>query len=255
MSLVFAGGTDKVSVAAASSINGLTTCTLVVWVYPTTLTNQIRIFQKGLNPSHKIIFLNGTGGNVEIDFGRGTSGAGNVGVYISNNTPMSSVNKWYFVAGVWDAGGGAGNIMHLYIGDLTTAPTEVTYGTKTDGVGSSPSDSSNNLIIGNHESSSLGWQGRIAPVLFWNRTLSLAEIRAQWARRCITSGCVLYHELGWNGTGTQMDWSGNGNSGTVTGATVGAHSPSGPQFGYDRPLMRGPILVGGRYLSLLGCGA
>ena len=33
--------------------------------------------------------------------------------------------------------------------------------------------------------------------------------------------------------GTQPDWSGNGNSGAVTGATVADHVPLGPPFGFD----------------------
>jgi hypothetical protein len=49
------------------------------------------------------------------------------------------------------------------------------------------------------------------------------------------AGCVGFWHLGANGVGTQPDWSGNANAGTVTGATVSDHVPLGPWFGYDLP--------------------
>lgn len=244
MGLTFAGGTDNVAVAAAASINNLTTATCCMWVYPTTLTALNRFMQKGTNPNQKLFGLaNNALGAIEIDFGRGTGGAGNIGVYVSTTTPLATLNKWYFVAGVWDLPGGAGNFMHMYVGDLSTAPSEVPT-TKQDGVGTSPVDSGANLIIGNQ--SVTGWQGSIGPFMFWNRALTLGEIQQQWFRRRKTSGCVVYTELGYNGTSTQPDWSGNGNAGTVTGPTQSSHPPIPAPFGYSVQL---PYVLGSTPVS------
>lgn len=61
-----------------------------------------------------------------------------------------------------------------------------------------------------------------------NSRLSLAELRAiQYTMFPSRSDQNIFIHLGWNGTGTQVDWSGNRNNGTVTGATVANHAPLG----------------------------
>jgi len=72
--------------------------------------------------------------------------------------------------------------------------------------------------------------------MYFDRALSLGEIRSLQFHPRVLSGCVLYSHYGFNGTGTQPDWSGKGNSGTVTGATVSNHVPLGSPFGFDDPL-------------------
>ena len=88
--------------------------------------------------------------------------------------------------------------------------------------------------------------------------LSLAEITQHWMRSQNHANSKVLMHVGYNGTGTQADWSGHGNSGTVTGATVSAHVPLGPQFGFDpeaanqADFMR--QILAGRRASLAGPG-
>ena len=44
--------------------------------------------------------------------------------------------------------------------------------------------------------------------------------------------------LGYNGTGTQPDWSGNANSCTVSGATLSNHAPIGAPFAFNGDPLR-----------------
>jgi hypothetical protein len=117
----------------------------------------------------------------------------------------------------------------IYVGDLTTAPVEVTYGTTTAGSGTYGTDAARTFTIGNNDAPTpaLALQGRIAVAAHWNRVMTLAEIKTHWWKPyCNASaGCELFVQVGWAGTGAQGDLSGNGNSCTVTGATRSDHAP------------------------------
>lgn len=137
------------------------------------------------------------------------------------------------MAGTFTTAGGAGEVVNIYLGDLSTVPTECTYGTATDGSGTVTDDSAANLWVGNNPGGTLAWQGRIAGVHFCDRVLTLGEIQRQWMRFDANANSRIISHLGFNGTGTQPDWSGSGNPGTVTGATVANHVPSGAPFGFN----------------------
>jgi hypothetical protein len=145
-----------------------------------------------------------------------------------------AANKWWFIAADYDVGGASRH--HIYRGDLTTAATECTYSVNQDGSGTRASDASWPFVIGNRRQTgvwAVAYRGDIAWVGLWNRVLTLKEIIEQQFRPHKTSGCVLFTHLGFNGTGTQYDLSGNGNNGTVTGASVADHVPLTLPFGYD----------------------
>ena len=78
---------------------------------------------------------------------------------------------------------------------------------------------------------SKAFPGSIALFGLLNRVASQQEIVSLQFNPRVVSGTKVFMPLGWNGTGTQPDLSGNGNSGTVTGATVAAHVPLRPLFG------------------------
>lgn len=218
---------DEVRVTSNAGITGNATWSFCAWVRPTTLNNGGRIFQKGLNPNQRILYLNGTGGNIECDFGRG-SGGGGLGLYLSSGNPLSTTNKWYFVACTGDSGASAGNIIHIYVGDLLTIVTEVSYTSKQDGTGTVPGDSGADFIIGNNTNhlSSTVWNGDIANSMFLpGVVLTVGQFRSLQFQMQPIANTKIFHELGFNGTSTQTDWSGNANNGTVTGATQVAHIP------------------------------
>ena len=71
-----------------------------------------------------------------------------------------------------------------------------------------------------------GFNGRQDSVTsLHNRRLSLGELKTQQFAPHPVSETVLFVPLGFNGTGTQADWSGNGNNCKVTGATQSADVP------------------------------
>jgi len=234
MALTFGGASsDRVEITAASSINDLNPFTIVMWVYPTSLVNNKKLCQKGLFATGGFFGwnLNGTGGNLETSVRR----AGASTSYITNSTPLAITNKWYCVALTYNSAASAGQVHNMYIGDLTTIVSEATYGTATDGSGSTSAQAAGEkLYVGNFGSANQAFPGHIAFFGMWNRELSLGEVQDQQFQPHKTSGNVVFIHLGFNGTSTQPDWSGNGNAGTVTGASQSAHVPLGPPFGLSR---------------------
>lgn len=209
---------DRVVVTAATSINNLTAASSVSWIFPTSLVTGGRLWQKGLagtSPNGAMLLnVQGTAGDIQFAAQRATSNAS----YVTNTTPIATLNKWYCVAATYNDG--ATPAMHIYVGTATTPLVEATYSTALDGSGATKGDSAVNLVVGNFASNTLAFNGRIALHAQWNRALTLGELKAQQFAPHVTSGNVVFMYLGFNGTGTQADWSGNKNNGTVTGATV-----------------------------------
>jgi hypothetical protein len=83
-------------------------------------------------------------------------------------------------------------------------------------------------MIGGRPSLTVSMIGRIGMVHVVNTRLTLGQMKAQQFAPHVIPGSVLYTRLGWNGTGTQADWSGGQNNCTVTGATVGNDVPIMP---------------------------
>lgn len=256
MALTFGGATsDKVVTAAYATAN--TAFTVWAWIYPTTLGSNRRIFTHGPANSDEIFFLSGTTGNFSLFVTRATTNMS----FISNTTPLSTLNKWYFVAGVYNESGGAGHNGALYVGDLTTILSETTYGTATDGVGSRTGGTGVGVLtIGNNPSAPvLSFQGRIATAGYVARALSIGELKSIQYRPRVVANQVGYWILGANGTSTQPDWSGNGLPGTVTGATVVDHVPLAPPFAYSTMPPYVVAAAGGatvnQYFMMLGCGS
>lgn len=152
-------------------------------------------------------------------------------LFVEADVGAFTLGEWNTVAVSWSTAGADGD-QHVYIGTQAVPIADVTFGGDA-GVGAVTDDSAVNFGIGNMASGSVflgGGTRRIAWVQIWNRQLTLAEIRQQqfWPRRTVGS-LGLWH-LGFNGTGTHPDYSGNGNSCTVTGATVADHAPDGSIF-------------------------
>ena len=228
MALIFGAATsDRVDCGSAASLDNFTVATWLAWLYPTTLTSGRRLFEKDATPI-KVWLLSGTGGNLRLQVAQSTSPAN----YISNVASIAT-NTWCFVAATYDQA--ATPRIHLYSGRLGTAVAEDTYGTTTDGSGTATADGAGNLVIGNKSAASFNgaFEGRIAAFAYVNAVLTLGQIQSwQYHPRSLAS-TPLFMRLGYAGTGVQPDWSGNGNAGTVTGATVGDDVPLRPPFGAD----------------------
>lgn len=256
MAAVFGANTiDKIATTDAASIR-LTEASLFTWlgwVYITTFTSGRRTMAKNAQ--------DGNGGPNMILTGT-TEFQGNFAASVVNATATSTgvslaLNTWYCLGMTFDPN--AAQQIHLFVGSLTALMAEVAYaGGSTNIVGTSASLA--DLTIGNWSGTGLAFQGRIAHAAQFNRVLTLAE-QQQWQfrpARPLTSGCVFLAIPGLVGTGTQPDYSGNGNTGAVTGATVGDHVPLGPMFGW-RSQWRGAFraaadLAGAPERTKLGVG-
>jgi hypothetical protein len=150
------------------------------------------------------------------------------------STGELSVGEHHFVAATYDEANGP----ELFVGKINVVPAEIdVYGTQTVGAGSTVADAANSLWIGNRATGTTDRAGDldISRCMYFSERLTLAKIRRIWHRPAAALGSTLklWIECGYNGTGTQADWSGNGNNGTVTGAALADHAPVSVPFAFD----------------------
>lgn len=219
---------DRVNIGSGTTIDNLNPLTFGCWIYPTTITSGRRIMTKGLGTGTQHSFLVATGGNLDYIRGRGASQSD----YITNSAPIVTTDKWYFVVATYDSA--ATPAGHIYTGDLTSAATEATYATASDGSGTVFDDSANDLVIGNRHSATfnVAFQGKIAACFYNNAALSLGQIIVLQWRPTVISSTKGFWLFGYNNVGTQTDYSGNGNAGTITGSTLSDPVPLGAPFAY-----------------------
>ena len=221
-SLTFSdGGAHRVNCGSASDLDDLTVVTIAAWIFPTATTQNRRISNKGGNTGFFNFSISSTGTaalSTFIDYTTTDASA------VSGDSVLST-NAWQFVAVTYDGA----NAPKIYHGTLTTALAEVSYASQTAPSGSRVTDNTNDFVIANASQASFnrGFPGRIAWLGLWNRALSLGELREQQFHPHVTSGNLIFMHLGFNGTGTQADWSGLGHNGTVTLATQSDHVPLG----------------------------
>jgi hypothetical protein len=234
MSLLSNGSTQKTNCGSGSSTANLGIGTAKFWIYPTVISaNDFgRVWQRGLFASgfHYVIINDSVAGDIGMTYHRST-----LVQQVNTNANELVLNTWNFVAVTWDAVNTVDTDQKVYVGNLTTPAAEVgSYAVQQSGSGSHTSNAGTDFIIGNKSNNNAPTNARIANLRMWNRILTAGEILTQQKNRGpIGIGSALNMELGWNGTGTQPDWSGNGNNGTVSGMTVADHVPLGPRFGFD----------------------
>jgi hypothetical protein len=223
--LTFGAATsDRVNVGTSATLENHTAASYLAWVYTTTDTNSRRIYQKGLFAGNgaRALSIGAATPELSLQVNRATtilSAAANL-----SNFAAYALNSWVCFAGVHDTGGANGD-QKLYCGNLLAPLAEPSaYSAQSVGSGAPASNAGSSAFIANTSNTNAAFQGRIALVAVFNRVLSLAELRDLQYRPRPTRGCVGFWQLGRTGTSTQMDYSGNGNHGTVTGATF-SHGP------------------------------
>lgn len=234
MALSFTAVTHVVDIGSGASLDNLTAWTVLAWVYPVSLSQDLPLTFKGdaaSGSTYRSCILLSTGA-LYLDLHRATTD-----LTASSAASVYAANAWQFFGFAANSAGAATD-QKIFYGTLSAAVAEVgSYASQSVGSGAVVADAAYNQGIGNGIPAQAFWGSsmRIAWVGQWNRVLTLGEIQAQQFRPHVTAGCVGFYHLGFAGTGTQPDWSGNGNAGTVTGAAVADHVPLGPLFGFDVP--------------------
>ena len=206
---------DRVEIPNSTSINLTSTFTILMWIYPTVANLSRRLLNKTNGGDVGEGWVISRGGATATEW----NGFVNRTVDSVSTTADFTLNAWQLLGMTFDTNDAA-QAIHLYRGTRTAALAETSYvGTPTAGSGAA-TDCAGKLIIGNRVAADLPFQGSIAFVGLWNRVLTLAQMKDQQFHMRPTSGNVIFTYIGFNGTGTQPDWSGNRNAGAVTGATV-----------------------------------
>ncbi len=226
MALAFTFDDGKiVNFGSAAALDNLTDFSYIVWFRRTGALAQPKVMMEkgtfGGSSRKGLLITNNDVLKVVVD--RADTNAE------ATSTTDLTLNKWFFVAFTYESSDGP----RIFIGDLATLAVEDD-GTPTVGVGAEGDNSADNLEVGaSSEGGTRAVPADIAIVAVFNKKLSLGEIHRQQFRPHVTPDSLIFSHLGFNGTGTQPDWSGNGNSGAVTGATVADHVPLGQPFGFD----------------------
>lgn len=215
MSIDFSGATTgRIDCGAGSSVNSLSPLTVAAWVYPTSLATGRRIFAK-------------SGGGVAVNLGMDVGTSSRLALFVDytgtdltviSASSLLSTNSWQFVAGV---DGGAGVAPKLFHGTRSAAVAEVgSYTTQTTPSGSRGDDGANVLYVGNQSTFNAAWPGWIFWIGLYNEALSAGQLRRLQMHPRVTANCRLFMFPGLLGTGTQPDWSGQKNNGTLGGTTA-----------------------------------
>lgn len=225
------GSTDNVSLGSDSSIDNLSAFTYIVWSkLRTAITGGgksiMGIGTFGGQHRKNILYNLNTAQSLAFSIDRATTDAS-----ANTDTAQYTVGEWTYIAATFDTTVGPS----VYVGDLNTIVAEVSgYLAQETGEGAIGDSSGSTFTIGATTGASLAPQADIAVVMIFNKVLTLAELKMQQFRPHMTGDCVFFSHLGFNGTGTQPDWSGTGNNSvSVTGVAVADHVPLGAPFGFD----------------------
>lgn len=259
-SLSFSGGSDRVDSGSAAVLDNVNVLTYVAWMYPTSNALTRPVIQKGGSAGKRLRLFGGTSaGSLQwVVAMSSTNGSA------QSAASTFAANVWSFVACTYDAAYNP----KIFKGSLGGLVSEVTYSaTPTQGTGTVSTDAATSMLFGG-DGVSTNFPGRIALPRIFNRVLSLKEIADEMAKTAGDAmrparGAVLSHVF----TGRESsprDFSGRGNTGTITGAVAAAGVPLlnptrklSPDwlnaYTYVPPVGGGPAVSGG-FRSLLGVG-
>lgn len=202
----------------------------MVWLFPTTLTNNNRILFKGPSAGNIHSFFIFTGNNLQLTV------QGSTALNKQTNDAPLSTNRWFCVAGVYDFGVSGSLYTGALDGSTRILPLSLrTLGVDTNGV-TVGDDSAASFVIGRNElTSAQFFQGAIGFVGVWRRQLGYGELLAAQMLSAYDAGliaepppaasavsmadCVLWMPLG-DSLSTQIDYSPQKNHGTVTGGVL-----------------------------------
>lgn len=223
-----ANTSDAVNVGSGATLDNRDPFTVLMWINPSTITNNRVLWAKDTTSSLQKVLVFVTGGFLQLIILRASVASS----FVSSNNALPT-NQWRFIAVTYNSANGAGEAGNIYVGSLATPAVECTYSTATNGSGLLTTDATGDMRWGNgfvgNATIVSAMQGRMAYGAFFGVELGLADIRDyQFTPRAhLRQGISALdcHEFGVGGTGPQLDFSGNGNTGTVTGAVKGLGLP------------------------------
>ena len=246
MSLLFDANGEYVDHGSDASLDDLTNPTVLTWIYPTVSDTNYRAIVSKLDTGDSLGWgirmtdIWDSSAPESINVVRVTD-AGNK--FSETVQDVMVLSAWNFIGVVFQSPGTEDDI---YRGDLTTLATKQTIGKSNVRAGASVlSDAAEAFrLAATSDNTTNQYRGRIAFVAVFDAQLTLAQIQAIQYRPINSmthSSCVLLVFPGLHGASTVPDFSGNGNTGTVTNATIDDHVPLGPHFGFRRS---NPYVVG-----------
>jgi len=227
MSLVFgANTTDRVSHGTLDGLDwGKVSC--LIWYYRTAVAEQMLMSR--IASSAGFGFNITSNNSLHVSWSSGSSS-------LSFAMPDGSdpINTWLFAAVTVDVTIGSGRC-HLYQGSLT-APVAELSPTGSDGSGTMHALGTRAFVVGNTSDANVPFQGSIAVAsVVGDRILTLAEIQQFFFRPGkYWNEQQVIGRFGAGGVVNVPDWSGHANTGTITGANLGADLPLPSWFGYDQ---------------------
>lgn len=223
MALTFAAGSgDRVDHGSAASLDNLTQTALTVWAW---------VYRTGEGADQSVLSKMGAGAVGWLWRLHGGSPSGSMSLLVDRATTdtiyttsvaVVAANTWTFVAVTYDPA--AAPAVRMYSGTLAGAVSEITSFVSptgnVNGSGTPSADAAFNLYVGNVQLTNLAFEGRIERGGVVNRVLTSSDLEA--IRLAVIKDCnvadtkllVSYRN------GDVTDYSGNGNTGTITGATV-----------------------------------
>ena len=243
MALTFASSTvDYVTHGSGASLDNLSAVTVMMWVKPEDVATEFHaLVSKNQAAATPGLLFALHEENVLAFATLRTDGVDCAAEATTSNFANFALGEWLFIAFVTDIG----NAARMLVGSRTAPPAEPSsYDVQVLGSGTRLTDASEDFVIGHGNdfaTANHGYAGDVAVVHVVNTGLTNGEIIEQWRRPHVRADSVIFSHYGWAGTGTQPDWSGAGNPGTLVGSpTVSDHVPIAPGFGFDIPVTPSP---------------
>lgn len=208
-------GLETINFGQSSAINDFTDYTICFWVDPDNLSSGRESFAQklgGVNTGWTVLV--GLGPPVNFLYLKQEYNTTDALAVVSS--PDIAAAGWHFVCFTHNA---STKVVKYYYDGV-----EVSYVVSTAGATTQGLETTADLYIGN-SSSGDSCDARIAFFHYYNRLLTLDEMNElMWKPGSIVNNLQLYSPL-W-GDSPEVDLSGNGASGTVTGATASVEGPS-----------------------------
>lgn len=224
MAREFSGATDRVQIATYTAIQSLTTASFGCWLSYDTDTGSTSRFMDLSNNAYTMV-LNDSGATNDFQI-HVRHWSDTVGIWIWDGPAMDGWHYWTFT---YD-GGSVENEPDLYKDGVlyTAGKTRVLKPVGTLGTYTDP------FTIGNDVTSTRNFGGSVCEVGHWNRVLGADEVKTAYLQGAgrAPGGLVLYCPV-FGLSSPEPNYAPTGGNGTVTGATLVAHAPFGPPFGFD----------------------